>query len=361
MFKFDFYKDVLYRFIRRELKNYPKINYYQRIWRHRNDEKFVCKVMNIKHPDMIEFKKFGDKHPEKNIYFISFNAGMGLGGCLKETILGLVEADHLGFTPVVFYPPKDCPYAEEEKVNGTDNPFEYYFEQVADIPVEDVYESARVFLYHNGHAVRAEYDLGNPDPSASASYFISDSYLNGMARVLKKYIRLNSIVDERVSADMNHLLPDGWMWDEKKVLGVHVRGTDYALNWMNHPNMVTVDEFIQAIDEIMETYDYEYVFLATDDKRRVDSLSQKYGSKLICYKDVFRGDRDLCVALEKNDRPLHHYLCGLEVIRDMYTLARCDSLVCGLSQISILAQTICIAENRSYRYLKVLDKGIYHG
>lgn len=359
MIKFDFYKDVLYRFIREKLKNNPKMNYFQRVWRHRNDEKFVCTVMNIKHPNMIEFKKFGEKNPEKNIYFISFNARMGLGGCLKETILGLVEADHLGFTPVIFYPPQDCPYAEEEKVNGTDNPFEYYFEQVADTPVEEVYESARVFLYHNGHAVRAEYDLGNPDPFASASYFISDAYLKGMARVFKKYIHLNPIVDTRVSEDMNRLLPGGW--DRKRVLGVHIRGTDYELNWTNHPNMVTVDEYFHAIDEIMRMHSYEYIFLATDDKRRLTSLSQKYGSKLIYYKDVFRGDRDLCVTLEKNDRPLHHYLNGLEVIRDMYTLARCDSFVCGLSQISILAQTIRIAEDGSYRYLKVLDKGIYRG
>ena len=39
MIKFDFYKDVLYRFIREKLKNNPKMNYFQRVWRHRNDEK----------------------------------------------------------------------------------------------------------------------------------------------------------------------------------------------------------------------------------------------------------------------------------------------------------------------------------
>ena len=359
-----FYKEKLYCFLQERLKKNPKIHYLQRVWRYRNDEDFVDQVMNINHnPDVMEIKRFGEKNIDSNIYFISLNGNMmkGLGGYLRQTLYGLIETDRLGFIPVIYYQPEGCLYAEEEDVNGSGNPFEYYFEQASNISVAEVYESSRVFLFNPAHESRIERDLGNLNPHMAEGYIVDDIYLGKLATVFKKYIRLKTIVWERISADMNHLLPDGWMWDEKKVLGVHVRGTDYALNWMNHPNMVTVDEFIQAIDEIMETYDYEYIFLATDDKRRVDSLSQKYGSKLICYKDVFRGDRDLCVALEKNDRPLHHYLCGLEVIRDMYTLARCDSLVCGLSQISILPQTICIAENRSYRYLKVLDKGIYQG
>ena len=356
-----FCKEQLYQFTRKWLKKHPRVNYFQRVWRYRNNSQFVSQVIQINNPNMIEVKRFGDKNFEKNIYFIDIGGDKkaGLGGYLRQTLYGLYEADRMRFIPVVYYRPEGCLYAEDEEVNGTSNPFEYYFEQPGNISLENVYESARVFLYHPSHSFRVEYDLGNLTPAASAGYIVNDVFLCEMGRVFKKYMRLNQVVGNQVSTDMQQLSPDGW--EGEKTLGVHIRGTDYALSWVNHPNMVTADEFIQAIDEVMETYAYKYIFLATDDKRRLESLRAKYGSKLIYYKDVARGENELNIAMEQNDRPMHHYLNGFEVLRDMYTLANCDSLVCGVSQIAILARIIRLAGDSPYTYLKVLDNGIYHG
>jgi len=363
MKKFLFYKQKIHRFIHEHLKKYPKVNYLQRVWRYRNDEKFVSKVMRIGYePNVIELKSFGEKNPGKNIYFVNIVGRnyIGFGVYLRQTLYGLYEAEYLGFVPVVYYQPQGCLYAEDEEVNGTSNPFEYYFEQVSDVSVEDVYESARVFLYEAAHSTRIEARLGNMNPNMPGGYLVNnDIYMSEMGRVFKKYMRLNQVVGNQVSTDMQQLSPDGW--EGEKTLGVHIRGTDYALNWVNHPNMVTADEFIQAIDEVMETYAYKYIFLATDDKRRLESLRAKYGSKLIYYKDVARGENELNIAMEQNDRPMHHYLNGFEVLRDMYTLANCDSLVCGLSQISIAVRIIRLAGDSPYTYLKVLDKGLYQG
>lgn len=357
-----FYKKAIYQFIRDRVKKFPKIFYFVRVWRYRNDNEFVSRVMEInRNPNIIELKSFGEKNQEKNIYFIDLGGdkGAGLGAYLRQTLYGLFEADRLGFIPVIFYQPQGCLYAEAEKVNGTDNPFEYYFKKTSDISIEEVYESARVFLYNPCHSLRVEHELGNLTTEGFAGYFVNDVYTEKMAHVWKKYIRLNEIVRNKIHDDMRQLTLD--KWERRKILGVHIRGTDYALNWENHPNMVTAEEYIKAIDEIFLKYDYQYIFLATDDKRCLAALCKKYGEKLIYYKDVARGERALNIAMEKNDRPMHHYLNGLEVVRDMYTLARCDSLVCGLSQVSTLARTIRLAEQGPYTYLKVLDKGIYQG
>ena len=362
MSSFLYRKEVLYQFIRKWLKTHPRANYFQRIWRYRNDGDFVTKVLQINNnPDIIEVKRFGEKNLEKNIYFIDIGGvkRAGLGGYLRQTLYGLYEADRMGFIPVVYYRPEGCIYAETEQINGTKNPFEYYFKQPAHLSVAEVYESARVLLYNPSHSLRVEYDLGNLEPESSARYIVNDVFMREMARVFKQYIHLKPVVQEKIFEDMRQLTPDGW--ERQQILGVHIRGTDYALNWVNHPKMVTVDEFMQAIDEIMARRDYKYIFLATDDKRRLEVLRAKYDSKLIYYKDVFRGENELNIAMEQSDRPLHHYLSGLEVLRDMYTLAHCDSLVCGLSQISIAARIIHFAGDAPYTYLKVLDKGIYQG
>lgn len=357
-----FYKSEIKCFISRILHKTPKILFFQYVLRHSMDEQFVSRVVHLdSNPNEIEIKIFGNKNPDKNIYFIEIkpSKGMGFAAYLRHTLLALFEAERLGFVPVVLYSSQNNLYAEDEPVNGAKNPFEYYFKQVSDISVAEVYESSRVFLYKWPHSVRIERDLGDLNPRMTGGYIVDDAYIDKMSLVLKKYIQLNKIVQDQVFNDMQDLVHGEW--DGKKILGVHIRGTDYALNWTNHPNMVGADEFIEAIDELLSQHDYEYIFLATDDKRRLATLHDRYGSKLIYYRDVVRGDKAVLTAMAEINRPRHHYLNGLEVVRDMYTLARCDSLVCGLSQVAFFARTIRLAESGSYKYLKVLDKGIYQG
>ena len=358
----SFYRDEIKYFISKILRKNPQIYFFQYVLRRSMDEQFVSRVLQLdSNPNTVEIKKFGDKNPDRNIYFIEIkpSKGMGFAAYLRHTLLALFEAERLGFLPVVLYSSQNSLYAEDEAINGTKNPFEYYFRQVSDISVAEVYESSRVFLYKWSHSVRIERDLGDLNPCMTGGYIVDDAYIDKMSVVLKKYIYLNKIVQDQVFNDMQDLVHGEW--DGKKILGVHIRGTDYALNWTNHPNMVGVDEFIEAIDELLSQHDYEYVFLATDDKSRLTTLIERYGSKLIYYKDVSRGEEALNIAMMASDRPRHHYLNGLEVVRDMYTLARCDSLVCGLSQVAFFARTIRLAESGSYTHLKVLDKGIYQG
>ncbi len=357
-----FYKTALYEYLQKKVQKYPGIYYLQRVWRYRKDADFVSQVMNLNHdPNILQIKAFGDKNSDKNIYLIALDGHMekGLGGYLRQTLYALAEADRLGFLPAVIYCPKGCLYAEKGQIHGTKNPFEYYFEPTCNIQLEDVYQSRYVFLFNPAHELRIEYDLGNLNPHMAEGYIVNEAYLYRLALVFKKYIRLNDTVREKISEDMRALCPVDW--HSKKILGVHVRGTDYALNWKNHPNMVSADEFIAAIDEALEQHEVDYIFLATDDKRRLEKIKKRYGDKLLYYKDVQRGGKELNIAVEKNNRPLHRYLSGFEILRDMYTLASCNSLLCGISQVTILTRIIRLSRGTPYEFLKVLDNGIYKG
>ena len=37
-----------------------------------------------------------------------------------------------------------------------------------------------------------------------------------------------------------------------KTLGVHVRGSDFKRHYINHPNIVTIDEYLEETSKIME-------------------------------------------------------------------------------------------------------------
>lgn len=361
MGKTAFYKHVFDEKVKKILLNYPTLNYLQRVWRYRKDADFVDRVMRINHdPNVLELRAYGEKNSDKNIYLLQFSDSMGLGGYLRRVFYLLAEAETLGFVPVVSMQSEDCPYLEKEPVLGTRNPFEYYFEALSDISVEEAYQSKRVFLFSKGHEIRIEYDLGNQDATVGGGYDLPDEYFSRLADLTKKYIRTNAKTTEFIRESKDKLFPT--QWDGRRILGVHIRGTDYALNWYNHPNMVDTDEFITMIDTVIkEDGGFDYIFLATDDELRLEKMKAYYGDKLLYYIDVHRGSGTINIAEEKNERPFNAYLNGLEVVRDMYTLADCDGLICGLSQVSFMARVIRLSRGIPYRRIEVLDKGIYRG
>lgn len=340
------------------LEEHPKVNYFQRVIRHMNDCDFVNKVLLLGHnPNGFYMKSYGEKNIDKNILFIEINAMMGYA--YRYMLYALFEAECLGFTPVIRFNEK-CAYLENHPINGTQNPFEYYFQQPADVSLESVYESKRVFPFDMSHLARIEKDLGNLNPETPVGYVVTEDYLNVLAQIARKHLKLNAVTERKIMEGIKNLFPKDFR--EKRILGVHVRGTDFALNWENHPNMVMPEEFFSVTDKLLQGESaFDYIFLATDDSTRLDAFKERYGAKLLYYTDVHREAGKKNIALCSVERENTHYLDGLEVLRDMYTLAECNGLIAGLSQISIAARIVRLARKGAFEYMKILDKGIYQG
>ena len=106
----------------------------------------------------------------------------------------------------------------------------------------------------------------------------------------------------------------------------------------------------------MKEYAFQRIFLATDDVDTVNLFKKEFGEKLLTYADVTRSDGEVSVAFSEAGRMNHHYLLGQEVLRDMYTLAKCDGLIAGKSQVSICAY-IQKRTTGDYCYREILDAG----
>lgn len=327
------------------------------LWRWRDDDYLEAVLKAGYDPNTMEMRTFGNDNLEKNIYFIEINGEMGLGGYLRHTLHALFEAEKLGFVPVVRYA-DNCPCKEIVKINGTDNPFEYYFNQTSSVSVEEVYRSSRVFLFKVQHLWRIERELGNLNPDLPAGYHVEEAYLKRMALLVKKYIRLNCVVEKKLKEDEEELFRD--VHDMGRVLGIHIRGTDFALQWKNHPNIVSHEDYFIAVDKAL-SQGFSHIFLATDDSRYVERFEERYGSKLLYYKEVYRSDGICNIAFENRARDSSPYDKGMDVLRDMYALARCGGLIAGLSQVSIMARILSLSMERHYTYLDVLNNGIYKG
>lgn len=328
------------------LKKNRKIHYLLKVFKHINDEEYVDFFLEREtSPLLLEFKTYGKEYMQKRFYVIKETGrGYGFFAEVHALLAKLAFADLFDLTPVVSWG-KEFLYYEENEEEA--NAFESYFKQPALFSLKDIENSRFVTFSKIAQGVWIEQNLEKGED-------ISLSYEKTMGEIYKKYVSFNDSIQSKLDEESKVLLKD------KKSIGVHFRGTDFRMNYDNHPIAVTIEQEFKAIDEAIEVYGFEQIFLATDEVKAVERFREKYGDRVVWYKDVFRGDTNISVAFSKSDRENHRYRLGYEVLRDMYTLSLCDGFIAGISQVSICARIAKRARDEEYKYLKIIDNGKNH-
>ena len=264
----------------------------------------------------------------------------GFGSLLMHTLIELEFSMLIKCTPLVIWG-KNTRYYDEELEPYTKNAFTYFFETVSDISDVDIPKSyilmdnRHLFLNHNG-----------------VHYNATDDDIEYYASLFKKFIVLNKETEKYLYNQMKKIFVGN------KILGIHARGTDFKVGYVNHPTAVTSNMYIEKAKELFDNGKYDYLFLATEDLNLLNEFIAKFGNKLVYYDDVFRTSGFKGPHSMENERSLHHYKLGLEILRDIYTLACCDSLICGMSKVSITARYINRALEKNYDEFVLIDNGI---
>lgn len=331
-----------------KLRNNEIFYFYARMIRRRKDKDFRDWVRAYEGPDAMLVKHPGERNPKEFIYCIrSWRNGFFAEVMVALGCLCYADAFHL--TPVIDWS-SNCFYSEPEPVNGTDNVFEYYFKQISEIRYSNI-ESYKNVIY----ASWSHWYIMSPDRSwENLSYKTRLAQAEKFGVLYKKYFILNQKTQLYIDENLEKKI------GKKKTLGVHVRGTDFKKAFDDHPVVISPADFINPAKELLKKHGYEQVFLATDSLEALDLFRKEFGTMLVYYEDVMRSDGDVGVHCLENERKKHHYLLGLEVLRDAYTLAACDSLLAGMSNVSFAAQYIKIAEGAKHEEVKILDHGLNH-
>ncbi len=272
----------------------------------------------------------------------------GIGAIWVYYLNRLAFSDRMGFHHV-FECTKNMYYQEEHPVHGITNVFEYYFQQPSKISLKDAYKSNCVVMDWNN----PEYGYNDFwNASGTDNYEFKDRDINEYARLQRKYFHLQPWVEKQLEENIKDLLSDC------KTLGVHARGADTKMKYKNHPAIVSVEDYIRAAKKARCAIGAKKIFLATDDEEMLLSFQNAFGTDLLYYKDVIRSKGTVmnCYIEEKRDN--HRYNLGLEAIRDVYTLAACQGLVCGISCISFVAQVLKRSKGEKYKVLKRLSNGV---
>lgn len=328
------------------IKKHPRLDSFLFIISNISNKEICKDIIGLKrNPYLIKIDKCGLLNPENLIYFINFDENYSVNGfcsLYRSLLLQLSYADDLNFLPVVYWGENNLYFDEEFK--DSSNVFEYYFKPLNDITVDEVLNSKHVIVSKPAN----ENALGT-----AAGYKFSDDEMRFLSVVNKKYIKLN----DRILTYFGDIFKKTL---SHKVLGVHVRATDFNKGYNRHPVVVTPYEYLEATKKVADRYDY--IFLATDDEKVCQLFISEFKDKLIYYKDTYRSKDGEAIHYgnENVKRPQHKYLLGMEILRDFYTLGYCTGLIAGHSNVSVCARIIRYSQESYYDYVNIIDKGINH-
>ena len=271
-------------------------------------------------------------------YYIIRRSEMGAGFFSNYMwVMGhIVFAKKLGYIPVVDMENYPTFYSEKEPVNGTCNAWNYYFEDVDKVGLDEAYSSGKYILGRDKYLTKYAEKY-----STSIYRYPTNRMIAYYTPVMKKNIRVKKNLLEEFETEWNLKVKRG-----NRVLGVHVRGTDMKVN-PSHPTPPSFTEYIKVTKDLLKKHqDITHIFLATDEdlvKELYEKEFQKSGIELFtnrAFRACNNGEEQRIGIHEINveqPRPHHKYLLGLEVLRDAWFLSKCDYLVCSHSNVANVA------------------------
>lgn len=259
-----------------------------------------------------------------------------------NAIEGIFEAQERGFIPYIDYSSSLCQYYEDRTINGTNNAWEYYFQQPCDLELKDILKKKNVL--YSGWSVLPDRKekIGELTVSKVTTEPIKSVCLQTCA--VKPYIW--NIVENKC----NNLMVRG------KTLGVFIRGTDYvALKPKGHYKQPTPAEVMGKVDEFLQKYSIAKIFVVTEDRNIYEQFQKKYGER------VFSSDEDFVTNYSSTDYiegAFHNdpYERGLNYLVRLLLLTKCDYLVSSITNGSLFA----LAEkDYPYKDKYIFDIGKY--
>lgn len=331
--------------IRRYIKTNQYLHFLFRVIQNMNNPIFRKQVIGIiEDPGVVWVEEKGEEYPNELFYVVDIDDSgnnSGFFAIYNNTVKRLELADRIGATPSVRW--TNTAYNDKE-IGDTDNLFLYYFKEICNVGIDTINNCKNVVFSkpQDGFAL----EEGN-------LYVQLENHLDEAARIIKKYIRLNEETESLISGDIEKIL-----LSPLKTIAVHYRGTDYGAGWKGHPKQVNYNEMITNAQRIMSQNDCEYVFLATDDTRAINAFKNAFGQKLVFYQDVFRSEGKMGIHYQNSKRDKHRYLLGLEIIRDVYTMASCKCFLGGKSQVGFAVRAINRAFYKEFADCVIIDKGV---
>ena len=174
-----------------------------------------------------------------------------------------------GFIPIIELKSFPNIFNSFNKTNVIDNPWEKFFNQPYGYRLDDVIKKAKHIKYIKCGR------LGHSYPN-TLNLYLNKVLIDFWHNIAKKYVQIK----EEIIIEANIIIKNLFN-DSKNILGVLMRGTDFlALKPKNHCKPPTSEMAINDIKKMNETYNYDFIFLATEDELIKDKFIKVFKNKL---------------------------------------------------------------------------------
>jgi len=253
----------------------------------------------------------------------------GFFSSMLQIVDNLKYCDMQGFKPIIDLKP-NFRYQFDE-----DDPWVNYFEPINDKVIEgdlisiDNISNEGLYLLEN-------FILVNPSRYNFKGYIwelISNNspeiYQNRMEvhKIISKYLKPNQFIKNEVSQFKMENFGG-------KMLGVHIRGTDF--NFENNPDLseYNIEKIIISIKKLILEHGYTKIYLASDNQESLDIITNEIPNSFF-YKTDFRAEKffNLLPSFKIFDQK-DMVKQGQSVLIESILLSSCDGLLCINSGVS---------------------------
>jgi hypothetical protein len=239
----------------------------------------------------------------------------GLAGYIWQTIRGIYhnpgEKYYIDFS--------NCLY-----IDNTDstklNPWEYYFEQ----PFLDTYPPQDQITKTVGLIDVPESEFRDVFMVSPTEEHIQNMR-NKFHQIINEYIKLKPALQTKIDEFYEQNMKG------KKVLGVHLRGTD-------HPEKKKMADYMDNLRKIFLHFDI--MFVTTDEEYRYKFIKSIYDDRVITYNSI-KSNSEQALHTDPHTPGSQKRKIGEDVIIEAYLLSKCDFLALGTnSNVNYLTRAI---------------------
>lgn len=254
------------------------------------------------------------------------NAG-NIASCIKN-----------GLMPIIDMKNAENIWNEQEN-REVSNPWSFFFKQPFGVDINDV-EKEKNTIIQNGILNESQ------RPGDSMEFLTNENAVAYWRGFVKQYLQYSEYALEYAKQKYIKLIPN------KKILGVLCRGTDYInIQPMEHPIQPPIDEIVKKVKEIKEKWQYDEVYLASEDREICSTFRKEFGTKLIQSTDVkisYNSTDYINTVFEREKVDI--YQNTLDYMASIFILSKCHGLVAGRTSGSVAAFIMSDGYEYSYFY-----------
>ena len=263
--------------------------------------------------------KRGD--PSKPTYYIiRWREYPGLFATVGFVASNVRYAISKGWIPVVDMQNYPSMYLAPEKL-GKENAWEYFFEQPMRVGLEEAQNGENIVLGGQRWPISP--------PWSDSHYWDERKVMSPEWKMLveRDLLKIKPEITEEIMTISDKLFPP-----KERVLGAHLRGTDYLNRPRSHSIPPPTEYALQVVIDKMHEWKCDKLFLATEDKNILKIFQESFGDYLLTFNKPFK---DFIVGKTKGhivtERDNGHFLSGKEYLIEMMLLTKCNSFIAAQS------------------------------